>query len=326
MSELGTTPPVTGAATPPGNEIKEKILAYERIVKLNSIVRVAFPLLVFSVIAVGIFSTWLTVSSAYNDKVVTEQTVKAGEELLPVLNKALRSFVDEVAPQLVEEFQTKLAASSERAAETLAMEIDRISKESMPFVEAQAKAAILARKEEHKALLAELYPELKNDPAKLEATATKLNKAFEFWTVKYMTHTLEDYFLAMARINDTVVKHYRPKPGDIDPNKPKVAEGEMLELFMELLKSYHGANMLRMKGIVKVSDDPSRPVVLHGVQHVFHPPMRLPAWPDKDERTRLVFIVKDIEKPMIEGLFRAFTDQITGGAEAFTDKTLSLNR
>jgi G3E family GTPase len=99
-----------------------------------------------------------------------------------------------------------------------------------------------------------------------------------------------------------------------------------LELFMELLKSYHGANMLRMKGIVKVSDDPTRPVVLHGVQHVFHPPVRLAAWPDADERTRLVFIVKDIEKRMIEELFRAFTDQITGGADAFTDKTLSLNR
>lgn len=99
-----------------------------------------------------------------------------------------------------------------------------------------------------------------------------------------------------------------------------------LELFMDLLKSYHGANMLRMKGIVKVSDDPKRPVVLHGVQHVFHPPVRLGLWPDGDERTRLVFIVKDIEKPMIEGLFRAFTDQITGGADAFTDKTLSLNR
>lgn len=99
-----------------------------------------------------------------------------------------------------------------------------------------------------------------------------------------------------------------------------------LELFLELLKSYHGANMLRMKGIVKVSDDLARPVVLHGVQHVFHPPVRLPAWPDGEERTRLVFIVKDIEKPMIEGLFRAFTDQLTGGADAFTDKTLSLNR
>ena len=95
---------------------------------------------------------------------------------------------------------------------------------------------------------------------------------------------------------------------------------------MELLKSYHGANMLRTKGIVKVTDDLSRPVVLHGVQHVFHPPVRLQAWPDGDERSRLVFIVKDIERPTIEGLFRAFTDQITGGADAFTDKTLSLKR
>lgn len=99
-----------------------------------------------------------------------------------------------------------------------------------------------------------------------------------------------------------------------------------LELFLELLKSYHGPNLLRMKGIVKVSDDPARPVILHGVQHIFHPPVRLAAWPDGDATTRLVFIVKDIEKPMIEGLFRAFTDQLTGGADAFTDKTLSLSR
>jgi len=99
-----------------------------------------------------------------------------------------------------------------------------------------------------------------------------------------------------------------------------------LELFLELLKSYHGANLLRMKAIVKLADDPARPVVLHGVQHVFHPPVRLDRWPDGDARTRLVFIVKDIEKAAIEGLFRAFTDQITGGAAAFTDKTLSLNR
>jgi G3E family GTPase len=99
-----------------------------------------------------------------------------------------------------------------------------------------------------------------------------------------------------------------------------------LELFMELLKSYHGVNMLRMKAIVKVSDDPARPIVLHGVQHVFHPPVRLAGWPDDDQSTRMVFIVRDIEKPMIEGLFNAFTDQLLGGADTFTDKTLSLNR
>ena len=99
-----------------------------------------------------------------------------------------------------------------------------------------------------------------------------------------------------------------------------------LELFLELLKSCHGANMLRMKAIVKLADDPARPVVLHGVQHVFHPPFRLERWPDDDERTRLVFIVKDIEKPVIEGLYRALTDRLSGGAAAFTDKTLSLMR
>jgi G3E family GTPase len=99
-----------------------------------------------------------------------------------------------------------------------------------------------------------------------------------------------------------------------------------LELFIDLLRSYHGANLLRLKGVVKLSDDLERPVVLHGVQHVFHPPVRLAGWPDEDRRTRLVIIAKDIEKEAIEGLFRAFADPLTGGAAAFTDTTLSLNR
>ncbi len=99
-----------------------------------------------------------------------------------------------------------------------------------------------------------------------------------------------------------------------------------LEMFLDLLRSLHGPNMLRMKGIVKVADDPQRPVILHGVQHVFHPPVRLAAWPDGEQRTRLVFIVKDIEKSLIEELFRAFTDQLSGGGAALTDTTLSLNR
>jgi G3E family GTPase len=99
-----------------------------------------------------------------------------------------------------------------------------------------------------------------------------------------------------------------------------------LEMFLDLLRSFHGPNLLRMKGIVKVADDPRRPVILHGVQHVFHPPVRLARWPDADETTRLVFIVKDIEKPIIEDLFRAFADQLTGSGAAMTDSTLSLNR
>jgi G3E family GTPase len=97
-----------------------------------------------------------------------------------------------------------------------------------------------------------------------------------------------------------------------------------LELFLELLTSYHGPNLLRMKGIILTSDDRSRPLAIHAVQHVLHPPVRLEGWGNGLVETKMVFIVKDIEKSAIEGLFRAFTDQIEGGGAAFTDKTLSL--
>ena len=101
---------------------------------------------------------------------------------------------------------------------------------------------------------------------------------------------------------------------------------EGLELFFALLASHHGEKLLRMKGVIKLTDDPNRPLAVHGVQHVFHPPVRLAAWPDGKAETRLVFIVKDLDKAVVEDLFAAFTDQLSGGADAMADKTLSLNR
>jgi G3E family GTPase len=79
-----------------------------------------------------------------------------------------------------------------------------------------------------------------------------------------------------------------------------------LELFIELLRSVHGPNLLRMKGIVRLAETPDKPLVIHGVQHVMHPPAQLPAWPDEDRRTRIVFIVRDIEPRVIRELFDAF--------------------
>ncbi|MFS8035907.1 CobW family GTP-binding protein [Xanthobacter sp. AM11] len=79
-----------------------------------------------------------------------------------------------------------------------------------------------------------------------------------------------------------------------------------LDLFLELLRATHGANLLRLKAIVKVAEDPGAPIVLHGVQHVLHPPVRLPEWPDDDHRTRLVMIVRDLDPKVITRLFNAF--------------------
>ena len=78
------------------------------------------------------------------------------------------------------------------------------------------------------------------------------------------------------------------------------------EMFLDLLRSMHGPNLLRVKGIVKLAEAPEQPVVIHGVQHIFHPPATLPAWPDDDRRTRLVFIVNDISQRAVEDLFNAF--------------------
>src|SRR5262249_50278177 len=78
-----------------------------------------------------------------------------------------------------------------------------------------------------------------------------------------------------------------------------------LDMFLELLRSLHGPKLLRVKGIVHIAETPQTPVVIHGVQHVFHPPAALAAWPDGDRRTRLVLITCDMDPRMIAELFNA---------------------
>ena len=81
------------------------------------------------------------------------------------------------------------------------------------------------------------------------------------------------------------------------------------DVFIDLLRHTHGPKLLRVKGILALTDDPQRPVVIHGVQHIFHPPHRLENWPDQDHRTRIVFILKDLDEKFIEGLYAALTSQ-----------------
>jgi len=80
----------------------------------------------------------------------------------------------------------------------------------------------------------------------------------------------------------------------------------VLEMFLDLLRSAYGPNLLRLKGIVKIKETPGSPLVIHGVQHVFHPAVRLPRWPDGDERTRIVLITRDLDPDAVRRLFDAF--------------------
>lgn len=76
--------------------------------------------------------------------------------------------------------------------------------------------------------------------------------------------------------------------------------------WLDLVSAMRGDDLLRVKGIVNVAEHPSRPMVIHGVQHIFHPPIQLPEWPSDDHRTRIVFITRDIEKEVIEDTLRVF--------------------
>ncbi|MFN7024329.1 MAG: CobW family GTP-binding protein [Pseudorhizobium sp.] len=81
-----------------------------------------------------------------------------------------------------------------------------------------------------------------------------------------------------------------------------------LEMFVDLLRSAHGEKLLRMKAVVALSDNPERPLVLHGVQSIFHPPQRLRAWPaGSDRQTRMVLITQDLSEEFVSDLFAAFT-------------------
>ncbi|MDP1753892.1 MAG: GTP-binding protein [Reyranella sp.] len=74
----------------------------------------------------------------------------------------------------------------------------------------------------------------------------------------------------------------------------------------DALVTYRGPDLLRMKGILNVKDT-DKPVVIHGVQHVFHPPATLDAWPEGDDRkSRVVFITRDIAESTIRKVFASF--------------------
>lgn len=101
-----------------------------------------------------------------------------------------------------------------------------------------------------------------------------------------------------------------------------------LEMFLELLRAAHGPKLLRLKGVVRLAEDPERPLVVHAVQELFHPPVRLPAWPDADRRTRLVFITHDLQEDEVKRLFDAFAGVLapdTPDRRAMTDNPLALS-
>ncbi|MDO9596458.1 MAG: GTP-binding protein [Azoarcus sp.] len=79
-------------------------------------------------------------------------------------------------------------------------------------------------------------------------------------------------------------------------------------LVMGRILRKHGADILRVKGLINVAGDP-QPRVVHCVQDVAYPALRLERWPAsgpfEDHRGRLVFIVRVLSPEIEDGICHA---------------------
>jgi G3E family GTPase len=71
------------------------------------------------------------------------------------------------------------------------------------------------------------------------------------------------------------------------------------------LRQARGQDLLRVKGILNLTGE-NAPVAIHGVHHVFHPPVLLNAWPDDDRSSRIVFITRDLTRADVDASWQDY--------------------
>jgi len=79
------------------------------------------------------------------------------------------------------------------------------------------------------------------------------------------------------------------------------------------LRRERGDGLLRVKGILNLAGE-NAPVAIHGVHHVFHPPVLLNSWPDADRRSRIVFITRGLERQEIEDSWRRLSAAVASAS------------
>ena len=77
-------------------------------------------------------------------------------------------------------------------------------------------------------------------------------------------------------------------------------------IWLSMLLNRHGDNVLRVKGILRVSGM-STPVLVNAVQHIVHPPQHMERWPTDDHRSRIVFITRGVDHALLRRSLAAFS-------------------
>jgi G3E family GTPase len=77
---------------------------------------------------------------------------------------------------------------------------------------------------------------------------------------------------------------------------------EEVRFLLDGISQNLGPGLLRVKGLVNVAEEPGRPAVVQGAQHLLHTVSWLERWPDADHRTRIVFITQGIPRDSLRDI------------------------
>ena len=144
----------------------------------------------------------------------------------------------------------------------------------------------------------EVHPDALTDLGLSSARSSRATLSFLGESLSSTEAAAERYLGTRPPLHDTAIK-------TLSLRFDKPFTWTTFSAAMELLTTLRGPDLLRVKGIVNVD---GKPVVVQGVQHIFHSPVTLDRWPSADTDTRLVFITRNIEADTIRNLLKAVGD------------------
>jgi G3E family GTPase len=86
-----------------------------------------------------------------------------------------------------------------------------------------------------------------------------------------------------------------------------------LATFLKLFTAESRSQVLRVKGIAHLAEQPQKPVIVHGIEHFVLPPLWLNGWPTKDHRSRFAVITKGLSRSWMASLLRSIEEQAGSG-------------
>ncbi len=103
-------------------------------------------------------------------------------------------------------------------------------------------------------------------------------------------------------VKDQSVPHHLAAKGieSFVLTRPTPMAREELQFLLDGISQNLGPDLLRVKGLINILEEPGKPAVVQGVQHLLHNVTWLEKWPNADERTRIVFITQGIAREKLK--------------------------